>query len=181
MQSEVLLINGDDEKRLLYADLFNCQMGNFPIRYLGVPVSPGRLHVRDWTPLLEKNEKKLATWKGSSLFIAGRITLINSSLSSSFIYHMSIYLLPKTIVELLDKQRRTFFWQGGGQKKKYHLLRWDIINKSKTYGGLGIKNIHKMNVSLLCEWWWKVETENDIWQQIVTKKNVQRHSQFSYS
>jgi len=57
MQSEVLLINGDDEKRLLYADLFNCQMGNFPIRYLGVPVSPSRLHVRDWTPLLEKNEK----------------------------------------------------------------------------------------------------------------------------
>ena len=95
-----------------------------------------------------------------------------------------MYLLPKLIHEKLDKQRRTFFWQGGGQKKKYHLLRWDIINKSKTYGGLGIKNIHKMNVSLclLCEWWWKVETENDIWQQIVKKKiYVQRHSQFSYS
>ena len=109
IKSEVLLINGDDEKRLLYADLFNCQMGNFPIRYLGVPVSPSRLHVRDWTPLLEKNEKNLAMWKGSSLSIAGRTTLINSSLSSSFIYHMSIYLLPKTIVESLDKQIRTFF------------------------------------------------------------------------
>ena len=118
MQSEVLLINGDDEKRLLYADLFNCQMGNFPIRYLGVPVSPSRLHVRDWTPLLEKNEKKLAMWKGSSLSIAGRTTLINSSLSSSFIYHMSIYLLPKTIVESLDKQRRTFFLARRRNKKK---------------------------------------------------------------
>jgi len=109
IKSEVLLINGDDVKGLLYADLLNCQMGNFPIRYLGVPVSPGRLHVRDWTPLLEKNERKLAMWKGSSLSIAGRTTLINSSLSSSFIYHMSIYLLPKTIVESLDKQIRTFF------------------------------------------------------------------------
>ena len=131
---------------------------------------------------MEKNEKKLAIWKGKSLSIAGRTTLINSSLSNTFIYHMSMYLLSKLIHEKLDKQRRTFFWQGGGQKKKYHLLRWDIINKSKTYGGLGIKNIHKMSVSLLCEWWWKLETENDIWQQIVTKKiYVQRHSQFSYS
>ena len=85
-----------------------------------------------------------------------------------------MYLLPKLIHEKLDKQRRTFFWQGGGQKKKYHLLRWDIINKSKTYGGLGIKNIHKMNVSLLCKWWWKLEAENGIWLQIVTKKYMSR-------
>jgi len=171
MQSEVLLINGDDEKRLLYADLFNCQMGNFPIRYLGVPVSPCRLHVRDWTPLLEKNEKKLAMWKGSSLSIAGRTTLINSSLSSSFIYHMSIYLLPKTIVESLDKQRRTFFWQGGGTKRKYHLVRWGVICLSKKKGGLGVKDIFKMNVSLLCKLWWRLENEEGLWQQLF-KTNI---------
>ena len=114
--------------------------------------------------LEERNEKKLATWKGKSLSIAGRATLINSSLSSTFIYHMSIYLLPKGTTDKLDKQRRSFFWQGGGQKKKYHLLRWQIINKSKKYGGLGIKNIHKMNLSLLVKWWWKLEMEDDIWQ-----------------
>lgn len=63
--------------------------------------------------------------------IAGRTTLINSSLTSTFIYHMSMYMLPKTIIKELDKQRRRFFWQGGGQKKKYHLVRWEVICKSK--------------------------------------------------
>ena len=53
-KSEVLLINGDDEKTLQYADLFNCQIGSFPIKYLVVPVSPSRLHVADWVPLIEK-------------------------------------------------------------------------------------------------------------------------------
>ena len=150
-KSEVLLINGDDEKTLQYADLFNYQIGSFPIKYLGVPVSPSRLHVVDWVPLIEKNEKKLTAWKGSSLSIAARATLINSSLSNSFIYHMSIYLLPKTIVKALDKQRRTFFWQGGGTKKKYHLVKWDVICFSKRKGGLGVKDIFKMNISLLCK------------------------------
>ena len=89
-----------------HAELFNCQMGRFPIKYLCMPVSPCRLHVCDWAPLIEKTEKKLSTWKGNSLSIAGRTTLINSSLSNSFIYHMSIYILPKTIVAKLDKQRR---------------------------------------------------------------------------
>ena len=117
-KSEVIMINGDSNLESQYADLFDCQIGHFPIKYLGVPVSTCRLHVKDWTMLEERNEKKLAIWKGKSLSIAVRTTLIDSSLSSSFIYHMSLYLLPKSTTDLLDKQRRTFFWQGGGQKKK---------------------------------------------------------------
>lgn len=30
-----------------YADIFNCHVETFPIKYLGVPVSPSRLHVCD--------------------------------------------------------------------------------------------------------------------------------------
>ena len=83
------------------------------------------------------------------------------SLSSSFIYHMSIYLLPKTIVDNLDKQRRKFFWQGG-TRRKYHLVKWDAICKSMPKGGLGVKNISKMNIGLLCKWWWKLEREEGV-------------------
>lgn len=137
MKSEVVLVNGDNLLAQQYATIFNCQIGIFPLRYLGVPVSPSRLHVVDWAPLEGKNRKKLDVWKGGSMSIAGRTTLINSSLSSTFIYHMSMYLLPKTIVDKLDKQRRTFFWQGGGQKRKYHLVKWGEICKSKKRGALG--------------------------------------------
>ena len=134
-KNEVILVNGDHNMNLQYVELFNCQIGTFPLKYLGVPVSPSRLHVKDWALLEEKNDKKLATWKGKSLSIAGRTTLINSNLFNSFIYHMSMYLLPKTTTDRLDKQRRIFFWQGGGQKKKYHLVRWDTINKSRKKEG----------------------------------------------
>lgn len=67
----------------------------------------------DWLPLTEKSAKKLDIWKGGLMSIAGRSTLISSSLNNSAIYHMSIYLLPKSIISILDKTRRTFFWQGG--------------------------------------------------------------------
>ena len=46
-KSEVILVNGDNDTQILYADLFNCQAGLFPIKYLGVPVGPGRLHIKD--------------------------------------------------------------------------------------------------------------------------------------
>jgi hypothetical protein len=53
----------------------------------------------------------------------------------ALVYQMSIYLLPKTVVYRLDKIRRTFFWQGGGTKKKYYLIKWPKICKSKKKGG----------------------------------------------
>lgn len=139
LKSEIVMINGDDMAAQQFADIFNCQTSHFPIKYLGVPVSPSKLHVIDWIPLQEKNGKKLDIWQGGSMSIAGRTTLIiNSTLSSSFTYHMSMYLFPKTVTENLDKQRRSFFWQGRGQKRKYHLVKWEIICKSKKKGGLGI-------------------------------------------
>ena len=87
---------------------------------------------------------------------------------------MSIYLLPKTVVKALDKQRRTFFWQGGGTKKKYHLVKWDMICLSKRKGGLGVKDIFKMNISLLCKWWWKLDNEDGLWQTLIKNKYMKQ-------
>jgi hypothetical protein len=111
-KSEIMLVRGDDNIAIGYADLFNCQTNLFPIKYLGVPISASRLHAVDWAKMEEKPAKKLDVWQGNSLPIAGRTTLINSSLVNSTIYHMSMYLLPKTVIKRMDKNRRKFFWQG---------------------------------------------------------------------
>jgi hypothetical protein len=176
LKSEILTINDEDDWATTHVDLFNCQVGTFPIKYLGVLVSPSKLHVADWLPLVDKSAKKLDVWHGCSLSIAGRTTLIRSSLNNAPIYHMSIYLLPKTILNKLDKLRRVFFWQGGGTKQKYHLIKWPRICKSKRKGGLVVKDIKKMNISLLCKWWWKLDTEDGLWQQIIRFKYLKNNS-----
>jgi hypothetical protein len=58
-KSEIMTINDEDNLTATYAALFKCQIGTFPIKYLGVPVSPSRLHVADWLPILEKSNKRL--------------------------------------------------------------------------------------------------------------------------
>ena len=83
---------------------------------------------------------------------------------------MSMYLLPKTVINQLDSQRRKLLWQGGGQKKQYHLVWWEVLCKSKKKDGLGIKNIKKLNISFLCKWWWKLEHEEGLWQNLVQEK-----------
>lgn len=81
-----------------------------------------------------------------------------------------MYLLPLTTIDKLDKTRKKFFWQGDGMRRKYHLVKWEIITKPKDKGGLGIKDSRKMNISLLCICWWKLENEDGLWQEIARKK-----------
>ena len=116
-KSEVIMINDEENWGQTYAELFNCQIGLFPIKYLGVPVSPSRLHVADWQPLIDKSLKKLDVWKGGCMSIVVRSTLISACLNNSPTYHMSVHLLPKTVVNRLDQIRRRFFGRVEAQKR----------------------------------------------------------------
>jgi hypothetical protein len=64
---------------------------------------------------------------------------------------MTMFMLPKTTILGREKIRRRFFWQGGKLNKKYHLVRWEKICRAKKNGGLGFKDLKRMNVSLLCK------------------------------
>jgi hypothetical protein len=58
-KSEILVIGGDQDMAVMYAQIFNCQIVSFPLKYLGVPISVSRLHVIDWLKLEEKIVIKL--------------------------------------------------------------------------------------------------------------------------
>jgi len=49
-------------------------------------------------------------------------------------------------------------------------VKWSKICIPKKKGGLGIKDLRKLNISLLIKWWWKLESGEGLWQDIVKKK-----------
>ena len=108
-KSEVIMVDQDPEKSSIFSEMFNCSIGKWPIKYLGVPVSGSRLRVADWITLVEKINKRLDGLKGSSLSLGGRLTLLNACLSSIPIYCMSMFLLHKTIIKKIDVIRKRFF------------------------------------------------------------------------
>lgn len=104
-----------------YTDLFGCATGNFPFRYLGIPIHYRKLRNADWKEVLERFEKRLASWKGKLLSLGGRLTLINSVLTSLPMCMMSFFAIPKGVIKKLDYFRSRFYWQGDGHKRKYRL------------------------------------------------------------
>ena len=76
-----------------YMELFGCKQGDFPMKYLGIPIQYKKLRNSDWRVIEEHVEKRLSSWKGKHLSIGGRLTLINSVLSSLPMYMMSFFAM----------------------------------------------------------------------------------------
>lgn len=55
-------------------------------------------------------------------------------------------------------------------KKNYHLVNWKTCCLPKKQGGLGLLNLYLMNKALLAKWFWKLETEDGLWINLLLNK-----------
>jgi hypothetical protein len=129
--------------------MFGCQVGTLPMRYLGVLVTYSTLKNVELDFLDGKMIKKLDAWIAYAASSGARLTLLGSSLGGIPSYFMSMFLFNKTFIEKMDKHRRRFFWRRKNKKHGYHMVKWARVCRSKKIGGLGIKALHKQNISLL--------------------------------
>jgi hypothetical protein len=139
------------------------------MKYLGVPIDEKNRNI-DWKPAENKMESKLGCWQGKLLAMGGKVSLINSSLSSIPLYMLSFYRVPKGSLGRMNMHRSRFLWEEEKGKKKYHLVGWDIVCLPKDQGGLGILNLNLMNISLLAKWLWNLFNEDGVWQRILRLK-----------
>ena len=113
------------------AKLLKCKSGELPFSYLGLPLGADPSRISTWQPIVERFKKRLALWKRNLLALGGRITFIKSILAN-----LSIYFMPVTIANQLEKLQRQFLWGDGEKKRKIHLISWDSIAKKKSMVGL---------------------------------------------
>jgi hypothetical protein len=72
-------------------------------------------------------------------------------------------------VDTYNSERETYLISG-------YVIKITLICINKQKGGIGIKDIRKMNISMLCKWWWKLENGHGLWQQIINAKYVKGRS-----
>jgi hypothetical protein len=72
-------IRCNDNQKQLVALIFPCQQMDFPIKYLGIPLSIGKLPRSAPQPLLDKVANKLPVWKGSMMSQSGMLVPVKST------------------------------------------------------------------------------------------------------
>lgn len=141
-------------------------------RYLGIPICLKSLPNSAWNQVLEKLKNKMDHWGAFWLNLAGRTVLIKSVLSMLPIFQFSSLLAPQNVKNSISILLRCFIWEGGKtEKKKYHLIKWDIVKHPNESGGLGIKDLGLSNLAMGAKILWNlVSGRNDWWKRILKAK-----------
>jgi hypothetical protein len=166
-KSEVFGVGLDPDQIRRVANSFNCNVGKFPMTYLGLPISMDRILAKDLAFAPQKVDKKL----GSGFNALASSVLINSCLDSIANYAMGFYLFDEGNHHKMGMSRARFFWEGVGEKRKYHMVKWEVLCKPKEFGGMGFSDTRIRNICLLSKWIFRLENDSqDLSCQILRKK-----------
>jgi hypothetical protein len=114
------------------------------------------LTIAEFDPILERVAVRVDPWQSRYLASDGRLTLLNSSISSISMF-----------------ARSRFFRQKKKGKLSYHLVKWETICSPKEVGVLGVINTKVMNWCLIAKWVWKLlQGQGGLWLLIFRNKYV---------
>ncbi|GJV14338.1 RNA-directed DNA polymerase, eukaryota, reverse transcriptase zinc-binding domain protein [Tanacetum coccineum] len=92
-------------------------------------------------------------------------------------YWASVYLLPTTVINDLEKLFKRFLWNAGDSVKGKARVSWKVVCKPKDQGGLGIKSLKQWNEVLMIRQFWKIiEDKNSLWAKWVNRVKLKNKS-----
>ncbi len=108
----------------------------------------------DWWSVINKFRNRIEGWQAKLLSQGGKLTLVNSILTSLPLYFLSVFRAPKWVINHIEVLRRAFFWkEGSAVLGGQCLVRWQLVCRSRKEGGLGVLDLGNMNLALLAKWW----------------------------
>jgi hypothetical protein len=136
-------------------DSFVGRRVNFPMTYLGLPLTLGRIKVAYVQGIIDKSRCRLAGWQGRILNPAGRRELVRSVLSAIPVYLLTSIRVARQLLEGIDKMRRRFLSAGdneisGGKCK----VAWTSVAKPVEFGRLGVIELERFSRALRLRWLW---------------------------
>ncbi|KAK2654916.1 hypothetical protein Ddye_007968 [Dipteronia dyeriana] len=153
--------------------------GEDSMTYLGVPlfiVAPKRRWLIPWA---DKIKSKLESWKGFSLSMAGRLCLIDSVITGSFLHFFQVYRWPSSLLKDLNVAIQDFFWTGSIDGHKSVQVAWKSCCRPKDGGGLGVKDLGILNNAMLKKFTRRMLTEESLvftylWARFFTQDHKPR-------
>jgi hypothetical protein len=93
-------------------------------------------------------------------------------LNSIPIYFMSYMKMPVQLIKKVIRVQREFLWGGVKGGKKLCWVKWKVICQEKRKGGLGVRDIRAVNLSLLTKWRWRLlhVEERSLWKEVLVAK-----------
>jgi hypothetical protein len=79
--------------------------------------------------------------------------------------------MPNSVRKKVVRIQREFLWGGVKGGKRISWVKWSVVCKERKKGGLGVRDIRLVNVSLLAKWRWRLfQPERSLWKEVLIAK-----------
>lgn len=130
-------------------------------RYLGLPVHVGRSKTRTFAYIKDGIWRLTQGWKERVLSKMGKEILVKACAQAIPIFAMMCFDLTKGFCEQLNVMISRFWWAQQQNEAKVHWLGWEKLTRAKQDRGLGYKDLHLFNLSMLAKQGWRFLTDPD--------------------
>lgn len=103
-------------------------------KYLGIKMRIGKIRISDYKSILDKIAGKIRSWGSRHLSMAGRVALINSTLSAIHMHNIENSPVPMSIINKINGLLSQFLWSGSLGKHSIHFTSWNDICTPKVLG-----------------------------------------------
>jgi len=131
-------------------------------KYLSLPSMVGRSKKATFNFIKDRVWQKISSWSSKCLSKAGREVMIKSVLQAIPSYAISIFRLPNSLLDEIEKMMNAFWWgHGGARNKGLHWLSWEKLFVHKNHRGMGFKDLVAFNVAMLGKQGWQLQINED--------------------
>jgi hypothetical protein len=80
--------------------------------------------------------------------------------------------MPMQVIKKITRIQRDFLWGGLRRGKKLCWIKWKVVCQEKRKGGLGVRDVKAVNLSLLMKWRWRLLQSDDLehWKEVLSAK-----------
>jgi hypothetical protein len=103
-----LVLVGNVDNMVELTGILGCGTSSLPLKYLGIPLRASYKAKSIWDVIVERMERRLASWKRMHLSKGGRVTLIKSTLFNLPTYFLSLFPIPPSVANRIEKLQRDF-------------------------------------------------------------------------
>ena len=157
LSKSVLYIAGSDmDFKLSLCRVFNFQLGDLPVKYLGLPLITTKLSALDCKPLVDSMLARIKSWTARPLSFASRLQLLKSVCNNIHTHWTCHLLLPMRIINKVEQIMRDFLWKGHSNMKGGSKVAWKTVSRPFSEGGLGLKRLSDWNSAAMMKHLWKL-------------------------
>ncbi|KAG9145698.1 hypothetical protein Leryth_024858 [Lithospermum erythrorhizon] len=176
-KSSIFLAGVKDNRKRSILERVGFPEGTFPVCYLGIPLAPTSVSVKDFSPFTDAIDQFIQKWGHHTLSYAGKVELLRSVIQGVEGFWFQVFPMHDAVLRKVQSSCTQFFWVCRPGHR-----RWDDICTPKLEGGLGLMDIWKWNVALLTRAIWHFYRESDtIWVQFVKQYYLKSISFWEYS